>query len=103
MSWTVFEHGNIKDFIRKLDPISRGKISKAITLLKDHGPLVGMPYSKKIDSQLYELRIRGRQEMRILYAIKQDQIILLNAFKKQTQKLPLREIVTALKRLESLT
>ena len=103
MSWIVLKHGDIKDFIRKLDPIPRGKISKAITLLRDYGPLVGMPYSKKISADLYELRIRGRQEIRILYAIKHDQILLLNVFKKQTQKLPLREIVTALKRLESLT
>jgi len=62
-----------------------------------------MPYSKKLSSQLFELRIRGSQEVRIFYTFHQDQAILFHCFIKKTQKTPKRELETTLVKLNNLT
>ena len=58
---------------------------------------------KKLTDKLYELRIRGKQEVRIIYVFRKQIIYLLHAFKKQTQKTPEKEIKIARSRLQILT
>ena len=85
----------VKEFIKKLQSKTIGKIAQHIDLLKIHGPFLGMPYSKRLVKEVYELRIRGKEEIRILYTASKNNIYLLHAFKKQTQKTPSKEIKTA--------
>ena len=54
-----------------------------------------MPYAKKITDQLYELRIRGKVEIRIIYGFKNNEAVLLHIFKKKQNKIPRKEINTA--------
>ena len=89
----------VKEFIKNLDGKTIGKISHNLDLLKTHGPLLGMPYSKKLTKEISELRVRGGEEIRILYTFSKNNIYLLHAFKKKTQKTPVREIRLAEKRL----
>ena len=56
-----------------------------------------MPYSRQIQTNLYELGISGKQEIRVFYCFHNNQIYLLHAFIKKTQKTPHREIDTAQK------
>jgi len=58
-----------------------------------------MPHSKKLTSNLFELRIRGRVEVRILYTFIRKDIYLLHAFKKKQQKTPREAIGLAKRRL----
>lgn len=92
----------VKEFIKSLEASTISKISSEIDLLKDHGPFLGMPHSRKMTKDLYELRIRGRQEIRIVYGFINKTIILLHIFIKKTQETPLREIEAALKRFQGL-
>ena len=92
----------IDDFIKQQDDSTVAKISFRIDLLEKFGSSLGMPYSKKITNNLYELRIRGKVEVRILYTVKNSEAILLNIFKKKTDKIPLREIKVAQERLRLL-
>ena len=85
----------VKEFIKKLQGKTIGKVSQNIDLLKIHGPFLGMPYSKRLIKEIYELRIRGKEEVRILYTFSRKNIYLLHAFKKQTQKTPSKEIKIA--------
>ena len=81
---------------------------KTIIILKhitEFGLTSVIPHIKKLSGlPLWEIRILGKNKIRILYAhqSKQD-IILLHAFKKQTQKTPIKEINIALKRLRQLS
>ena len=52
---------------------------------------------------LYELRIRGKIEIRIFYSFRKNFIYLLHVFKKQAQKTPNKELDIAIQRLNSLT
>ena len=62
-----------------------------------------MPHTKKVTSDLYELRIRGRQEIRIFYSFVKQDIYLLHVFIKKQQKIPRKEIEIAQTRLKLLT
>lgn len=109
MSWNIYffetKRGEriVKEYIKTLHTETVGKISERIALLKLHGPFLGMPYSKRITGKLYELRIRGVQEVRIFYTFSSGNIFLLHAFKKKSQKTPIKEINTALERSKHLT
>lgn len=92
----------VKEFIKSLEVNTISKISNEIDLIKEHGPFLGMPHSRKLTRDLYELRVRGRQEVRIIYGFINRTIILLHIFVKKTQETPLGEIETAAKRFKGL-
>lgn len=92
----------IESFILYQNAATQAKIARQIDLLEKHGYLLGMPHSKKLQSDLYELRIRGQNELRIIYSFKKYSIYLLHIFKKQSQKTPKKELETALKRLKEV-
>lgn len=94
----------IDDFIRKQQSKTKAKILHTINLLKQYGNKLGMPHSKVLGSGLYELRIRGTEEIRIFYCFKAKQIIfLLHSFKKKTQQTPSKELALAIQRMKTLT
>lgn len=101
MAWNIYffqtSRGEkvVKEFIKNLQGKTIGKISQNIDLLKIHGPFLGMPYSKMLAKEIYELRIKGKEEIRILYTFSKSNIYLLHAFRKQTQKTPQKEIKIA--------
>lgn len=89
----------VDDFIKKQNIPTRKKIAFLINLLERFGMHLGMPYSRKITDGLYELRVRGKVEIRIIYGLRSNQAILLHIFKKKQDKIPRREIETAQARL----
>ncbi len=92
----------IDDFIKEQDLRTRKKIAFLINLLERFGMHLGMPYSRKITDKFYELRVRGKVEIRIIYTFKHRNAILLNIFKKKQDKISRREIETANARLTVL-
>ncbi len=105
MKWNIllFESSRgekpVDEFIKKQRPQAKAKIVHAIRLLREYGNELGMPHAKILGSGLYELRIRGKEELRIFYCFKQKTIYLLHGFKKQTQKTPRKELQIALQRM----
>lgn len=93
----------VEEFIITKSPQTKAKLAHLVNLLEIHGNILGMPHSKQLAKGLYELRIRGKEEIRILYCFKGKDVYLLHGFKKQTQKTPSKEIEIALKRLRLLT
>lgn len=109
MDWTILEYETnrgelpITEFLKKQRPSAIAKISHLIDLLELHGAWLGMPHAKQLETNLYELRIQGQEELRILHAFKVRTIYLLHTFKKQTQKTPRKELEIARQRLQTLT
>lgn len=91
------------DFIRGLETPTRTKVGRMIDLLEQSGSLLGMPYSKSLGNNLFELRTRGQQEIRIFYTFYNNRAWLLHGFIKKTQKTPRREIAIAEVKLQALT
>ncbi|MCL4374582.1 type II toxin-antitoxin system RelE/ParE family toxin [Patescibacteria group bacterium] len=109
MEWKILEFGTlggerpVAEFIKSQPAQVIAKIVHLIDLLEIHGNLLSMPHAKKLQINLYELRIRGQQEIRIVYGFVGKTIYLVSAFKKQKQKTPKKEIETAKTRLANLT
>jgi len=67
-------------------------------VLREKGKL-GFPQAKKIDKNLFELRIKHKGEYRGFYAYSsKNYIIILHFFKKKTQKTPIKNIETVKRR-----
>lgn len=109
MSWNIksFESKRgekpVEEFVKSLDESTIAKFVHSVDLLEKHGPFLGMPHSKKLTSDLYELRIRGKQEVRIIYGFVKQTIFLLHCFKKQTQKTPKKEMEISFSRLKTIS
>lgn len=89
----------VKAFI-ELQPIpTQAKIIHLLSLLERYGFKVGAPYIKKVTKNLFELRVIGKQQVRIFFTIREKTIYLLHGFIKKTQKTPKKELSIALKRL----
>lgn len=108
--WTIetYEASNtekpVDDFIFRQQPQAKAKIAHVVKLLKQYGNQLGMPHSKALGSGMYELRIRGKEELRMFYFFtKGRRIYLLHAFKKQTRQTPKKELEIALQRMKNLT
>ncbi len=109
MNWNVitFEiprgEKPVDKFIKSQQPQARSKIIHKVRLLRQYGNMLGMPHSKMLGSGLYELRIRGKEELRVFYCLRNKTIYLVHAFKKQTQTTPQKELDLALSRMKGLT
>lgn len=90
----------IESFLEKQEKKSKTRVIRMILMLEKYGPSLGMPYSRKIDKDLWELRISGKEAFRVFYTIKGSEIILLHIFKKKTPRIPSKEIKLAKQRLE---
>ncbi len=93
----------VDEFIKKQQPQARSKIVHNVRLLRQYGNRLGMPHAKMLGNGLYELRIRGKEELRIFYFFKQKNVYLLHAFKKQTQQTPQKDLELARSRMKALT
>jgi phage-related protein len=92
----------VRDFIDDQIPALKGKYVGMVDFLKEYGPFLIPKYTKKIRRNLYELRITGKEQIRVLYTVQKRNIVLLHAFKKKTPKIPRKEIRTALLRLDKV-
>ena len=97
--FTIKYDEEVEEFIESLQEVSKSKLTRLIRLLVAFGPDLGMPHSRRLTNRLFELRIRGAQEIRFFYFEKKRVIIVLHSFKKKTQEIPSRELEKAKKLL----
>lgn len=98
----VFFDKTLESFIQKLEKPTIAKFFRTLDLLERFGSQLGMPHSKKVDPGLFELRIRGQQEIRLLYTFHQNSIVILQGFVKKSKKIPLKELLTARHKMSQL-
>jgi len=64
---------------------------------------IGMPVVRKIERDLWEVRIHITDGIaRVLFTVIDDQMILLHGFVKKSQKMPANELKTTRERLKDL-
>lgn len=108
MSWEVYffqtARGEypVKEFINEQDETTHAKILHSIQLLQNNGPYLKLPYVKKLQDKLYELRISGKIAIRIFYTIHGGKYYFLHAFTKKSEKTPNREFKTAVDRMRNI-
>jgi len=84
----------VQEFIDSLDAKSKASIARTLDLLEEFGIDLGMPYTKHLEKQLWEVRVRhGRNRYRIIYFLATgDSFILLHGFIKKTGPVPKTDI-----------
>ena len=98
----LFDH-QVEMFIASLEKPAIAKVLRAIDLLECFGCQLGLPQSKKVKNNLFELRIRGQREVQIFYTFKDGMAILFHGFIKKSQKIPKQELGQAIRKLRDLT
>lgn len=88
--------------ITELDATTHVKVERTLEALRRYGSEIGMPYSKMIDKNLFELRTQGKKKVRILYSFHENGAIVLLIFTKKKKKLPSQELELAKRRKREL-
>jgi phage-related protein len=90
----------VRDFIKKLSKEDQKEVGADIRVVQDNFP-IGLPLVKKLKPELWEIRSFIKDGInRVFFTFIKNEIILLHAFVKKTQKTPLKEIDVALERLK---
>lgn len=88
--------------IKQFSLIIQAKIKAIIQILARDGNIIE-PFGKKIDKNLFEIRIKHQGQWRVIYAyLVNNCIIILSAFQKKTQKTPTKELEKAKKQIERI-
>lgn len=92
----------VAEFIDSLDAKSRAKIARTLDLLEQFGVNLGMPYTKYLEKQLWELRTQySRNRYRIIYFLASTRtFVMLHGFIKKSGPVRRRDIEIAINRLD---
>lgn len=95
----------VKDFINSLEKKQKIKIFHIFNIIVKYGIKSIPQHVKKLSGiPLWEIRILGKDNIRIIYFIQQKEtIMLLHGFIKKSQKTDPKDISIALKRFHSST
>lgn len=90
-----------KKEVESLPVDMRARFQRIVELMETAGThMIGMPYMRQIDGEIYEMRLRGVAGIaRAMYvAVEKDELVILHSFVKKTQKTHQQAIELAKKR-----
>jgi phage-related protein len=93
----------VRDWLLTLDEDDRRVIGVDIATV-EYGWPVGMPTCRSLSGGLWEVRssLPSRREARVIFAVIEEQMLLLHGFIKKSQKTPKTDLDLALKRLKEV-
>ncbi|NQU65750.1 MAG: type II toxin-antitoxin system RelE/ParE family toxin [SAR324 cluster bacterium] len=92
----------VREWLKDLDAETKKTIGEDIKTVQYGWPL-GMPLVRKLDTNLWEIRIHLRQRIaRILFTVVGDILVILHGFIKKSQKTPSGDIKLAKDRIRNL-
>lgn len=96
------ETGNepVREWLKSLTALDRKIIGEDLKTVQFGWPL-GMPLVRKMDKNLWEVRIRLENRIaRILFTVTQDGMVLLHGFIKKSNNTPQDDLALAKRRLK---
>lgn len=93
----------MSDFLDSLNRNQQAKLLRIIHNIEVYGLIAVIPHLKKLsNTPFWEIRVLGKDNLRVIYVIPQGKyVLLLHGFNKKTQKTPQKEINIALERYYS--
>lgn len=88
----------VNTFLDSLELSVRNEAYKLLDLLEQYGHSLSMPVARPIGGGLWELRLTGRPQIRMLYGFCDGIPVVVLALRKQRSALPQSAIVLARKR-----
>lgn len=92
----------VNDFLSEQDKGISSKIFSYFILLQNNGPFLKPPQIKKLQSNLYELSIKGKLNIRVFYTMFNNEYYILHIFKKKTQKTSAKDFKIAIDRMNHI-
>jgi phage-related protein len=105
MNWEIiYYHEAVRFWVDSLPVGIRAYYARITETMRQYGPNLGMPYTRAMADELFEIRARGKEGVaRIFYCtVVRGKIMILHGFVKKTDKTPRRELVTARRRLREV-
>ncbi len=102
MNRVKFLRDETYNFLTSLDDDTATKAFGLLEVLDELGLHLGPPKLKKINKEIYELRVVSKISVRILFSFLESDIYILHAFIKKSQKIPRKELENAIQRLKYL-
>ena len=97
-----YAHPDVGKFVLALDAHTKAKIDRLVGLFESRGPILGMPFTRKVVQRIFELRVLGSPNIRFLYAYKGRTIWILHSISKKRDAIPAKDIARAQARLRVL-
>lgn len=90
----------VRDFLDECNKKQQSKLLRIISNINQYGLLSVVPHLKKLEGfPFWEIKILGRDNIRVIYTVMIGQeVLLLHGFFKKSQKTPLSEISISMKR-----
>jgi phage-related protein len=88
---------NVVAFIKALESPLGARTNKALDLLKDRGHALRMPFSRYVEDGIFELRVVGAIQIRLLYFFHEGHAVVVHALFKKTGQLNRKDIAYALR------
>ena len=79
-------------FISQIETEFQQRVFKVIDFLEEWGSMLRMPYSKNIGKNIFELRIIGKHNVRLIYTFKFNKAIIFYGFYKKTERISIRDL-----------
>lgn len=94
----------VSEFLDTLSGNQQSKILRILHNIEEYGLSSVIPHIKKLsDTPLWEIRILGHDNIRVIYVVPDRlKVLVLHGFIKKKQKTPPKEIKIALNRLKSI-
>lgn len=82
----------------------RASFTRITDMMVEHGPNLGLPYTRAFGEGLFEIRARGEEGIGRAFfcTLVGRRVVVLHGFIKKTQETPAQELKTARKRLKEL-
>lgn len=78
---------DVKDFLAGLEPMQKPRVRRCISLLEDYGHMLRMPFSRNILPGIFELRITGAVNIRLVFVYHNNAAHIFYAFIKKTNEI----------------
>ncbi|MDY0207641.1 MAG: type II toxin-antitoxin system RelE/ParE family toxin [Pseudomonas sp.] len=100
MKWKVHFYLGVEDQILQMPNKIQARMLKLLELIEKHGANLGPPHTEAISDGLFEIRAKAKEGIgRGLFCyLKDQQVYVLHAFVKKTQKTPRKELELARQR-----
>lgn len=85
------------DFVANLATPLDGRLRRMIKLLETLGHELRMPFSKSVEDGIFELRVVGAVQIRLLYCFHKGHAVVVHALFKKTEQLNRVDIDYALR------
>lgn len=92
----------VEKFLKGLDKRSRNKCRDYIKYLMHSGYQLRPPFSKNIMINIFELRIKSANNIRLIYSFHNNMAIIFHVFMKKTNRIENQDILIIREKYRSL-